>query len=390
MKIWTAVKKAWPTGASFWPAFRLTAGTLAGLIALAEIATVLYAMPDGRFPAKMIAVMRDRALLKVGGLKGYYQGLNGDKNDRIGDVQPGSDHPGRRLWSDVVLNFDHSFRMFRFKPNLVFEHAGMTTNSLGMVGPERSLQKPPHTRRVALLGSSMTSGHMVVRANENFGALLEARLNSVRPNGERFEVLNFACIAYSLPQIVDVAVEDAPRFDPDVYLLALDALAVSAEWDGHLVRITHLGIDPKYDFLRTILNQAGVSRKDDTETLYDKLARYRMPALRAMLEELKSNAARHHATFIVLLMPTVEVADLNRRRMEPVRNMLASLHVPIIDAMDSFDAYLYPTNGAFPGDPHPNARGHAMIFGNLYKKLRAQPDAWAALAGIGPETAALP
>jgi hypothetical protein len=30
---------------------------------------------------------------------------------------------------------------------------------------------------------------------------------------------------------------------------------------------------------------------------------------------------------------------------------------------------------------HPNAQGHALIFDNLYARLKANPNAWAALVG---------
>jgi hypothetical protein len=373
------MKKVWPMGGSFWAAAELTAVTLVGLAALAEVAKVVYATPAGRYPAKLIAVMRNRELVKVGGLKGYYEALNGDEKTKLGDVWP----------DDQKLIFDRSFRIFRFKPNLTWERDRMTTNSFGIVGRERALVKPPNTRRVALLGSSLTSGHMLVKANETFGALLEDRLNLGRQNAEsqRFEVLNFACIGYTLPQIVDTAEEEPPRFGSDVYVLALDELAVSSAWAGHLVRITRLGIDPKYDFLRAPLRQAGVSRTDDPDTIYDRLAPFRVTILRDFLLELKATAQRHHASLIVLLLPAVEVADLSRRRMDTLRKVLDSLDVPIVDLLDSFDGFLYKQQFAiWYGDPHYNVQGHAIIFENLYKKLRAQPAAWAALAGNGPES----
>ena len=92
-----------------------------------------------------------------------------------------------------------------------------------MGGPERSLQKPPNTRRIALVGASITMGQNVQSQN-TYGALLEKHLNEVKPDGpnERFEVLNLACISYTLPQIVDTALNEAQRFEPDVILLDLN------------------------------------------------------------------------------------------------------------------------------------------------------------------------
>jgi hypothetical protein len=43
---------------------------------------------------------------------------------------------------------------------------------------------------------------------------------------------------------------------------------------------------------------------------------------------------------------------------------------------------------AYRGDVHPNAKGHAMIFRNLYARLSAQPDAWKILTGTGAKESA--
>jgi hypothetical protein len=314
----------------------------------------------------MIALARSRELLDNPGVTGYYERLLA----RSG-----------RMDKDYI--FDRSFRMFRFRPNLTWERDGVTTNSLGMIGPERSLMKPPGVRRVALLGGSLSSGHMVP-AGQTYAALLEDRLNADRPNGPglRFEILNFACIAYTLQQMLDVALEDTPRFAPDVYLLDLNELDVFRQWDRHLVQLIQADIDAKYDFLRVILRQAGVSPQDDTLTLYGKLAPYRIPALRQTLAGLKANAVRQHAATIAVLLPAVEAADLSTRRVAWVRELVAPLGIPVVDALDSFDGFLNPAPlAAFPGDVHPSAWGNALIFGNLYRKLRAEPEAWSALTG---------
>ena len=220
------------TNKGFWRDAVLTVMTLAALAALRTAATVIYAMPHGRVPATMIGVMGSRELLDNPGVTGYYERLFATS---------------QRLSTNHI--YDHSFLISRFKPNLTWEHDLVTTNSFGMVGPECTLRKPPNTRRVALLGDSIAAGHMV-KANQTFGALLEERLNAVHPDGpeRRFEILNFASIAYTLPQILDVEVEAAPRFEPDVYLLVVTELAVFRQWDRHLTQLIQLGIDPKYDF----------------------------------------------------------------------------------------------------------------------------------------------
>ena len=357
---------------SFWLRAVATAATLVALAALAGAEAPMYRTPYGRFPATLISVMRSRELLDNPGVAGYYERLFA----KTGGM-------------DQNYIFDRSFRVFRFKPNLTWQHDLVTTNSFGMIGPECSLRKPPHTRRVALLGGSLSAGHMI-QANQTFGALLESRLNTMRPSApsQRFEILNFACVAYTLTQILDVAIEDAPRFEPDVYMVDVKELGVFRQWDRHLVQVVQRGIDPKYQFLREVLRQSGASAGDDDLTLYGKLAPYRMQVLRETLVELQSAVARQHAALIVILVPSIEAGELSKRRVQGIRPLLASLHITVVDLLDTFEGVLDTARlAAYRGDVHPNAEGNAMLFRNLYAKLRAQPEAWAALMGSAAESA---
>jgi lysophospholipase L1-like esterase len=350
----------------FWPATALTVVGLIAMGAVAEAATLLYKTPAGRQTALLIAVMRSREILDNAGVRGYYERLTGKYG---------------KMDQDYI--YDRSFRIFTFQPNLTWEHDHITTNSFGLVGREISLRKPPNTRRLAIVGASLTAGQGVPY-KQAYPALLEDRLNAEKPDGpdERFEVLNFSTISYTLPQIVDTAIEEVPRFDPDVYLLDLNELAISTEWSRHLVQLTQLGIDAKYDFLRDILHQAGVSRADSTDALYGKLAPYRIAMLRGLLRTLEANVASHHASLIVMLLTSVEAGDLSKRRMATIAEVIQELHVPVVDLMDSFDEILDRSQlAAYPGDVHFNHRGHTLLFENLYRKLQAQPDAWAAVVG---------
>lgn len=351
---------------SFWPASAITVLGILAIAALVPAAALAYRSSGGRVPAQWVAVTRSREVLDNAGVRGYYERLMG-KYGRM----------------DKIYLYDKSFRIFRFLPNLTWQRDLIDTNSFGQVGPERTLEKPPHTRRIALIGASLDAGQLVPE-KQIFGQLLEDRLNADRPNGpgEQFELLNFSCIAYTLPQIVDTAIEDAPRFHPDVYLIDFNELATSAQWSKHLVDITQQGIDPKYDFLRDILRQAGVSRTDSTNVLYGKLIPYRIQVLRGFLQTLEDAIAQRHASLIVILVPGVEAGELGKRRIASVQDLIDGLKVPVINLQDSFDDYLYPAQlAAYPGDVHPNHKGHELIFENLYRKLHAQPDAWRALVG---------
>jgi lysophospholipase L1-like esterase len=342
-------------------------------------------MPPGRFPATMIGLMRSRVVMDNPGVTGYYERLFGALRNPM-FMNEKEYASWAREFQDRT--YDRTFRLFRFKPNLnelrnTSEPQGLTTNSFGFLGPERTLRKPPNTRRVALLGDSLAQGWGADQ-NRSWATLLENRLNATHLDGttQRFEVLNFALPGYSLTQMLDVAKEDTPRFQPDVYLLALTELSVFRNWSEHLVRVIQLGIDPKYDFLREIVRGAEADRRDAPLSLLAKLAPFRFPVIQGVLANIKQHAAHEHVSFLVVLVPSLEDGDMSRRRFSGVPDVLASLDIPVVDLLDTFDGILdlepFRMNSA---EVHPNARGHAMILENLYNKLQAQPDVWTALAG---------
>ncbi|HXM20930.1 MAG TPA: SGNH/GDSL hydrolase family protein [Terriglobales bacterium] len=362
-------------GKEFWRNGVLVAVTLVGLAALARAADVVYTIPRVRFVAMMLEVLRSRAVLDNPGVTGYYE--------RLFAASP------TRTRNNGLLIYDHSFRIVRNKPNLDQQRDGMTTNSFGLIGRQCSQRKPANTRRVALLGDSIAQG-WGVQLNQSFGALLEDRLNTAHTNNfQRFEVLNFAVAGYELTQILDVAEEEAPRFEPDVYMLALTELAVFRNWDTHLVNLIQMGIDPKYDFLKKTVRRAGASRDDERVTLFGKLAPFRIPVLRETLAEIKFHAEHDHIPLLVVLVPAVEDGELTRERFAGIRELLASLDITVIDLLDTFegipDLDSVRFRGMHPANVHPNSRGHALIFENLHAKLQDQPEAWSALVGGAPE-----
>jgi hypothetical protein len=93
-----------------------------------------------------------------------------------------------------------------------------------MRSPEISLNKPPGTYRVAILGDSYTFG-WGVQQDKPFPRVMERELNKTQPNGRRFEVLNFGVPGYATFQEVGLFFEKGVQFKPDaviVYVISND------------------------------------------------------------------------------------------------------------------------------------------------------------------------
>jgi lysophospholipase L1-like esterase len=359
------MKNTLATAKGFWRDAALILLSLAALLVFAWVAPAIYTSRLGRFPATMLAVARSRAVLDNAGVTGYYE--------RLFEATP-QQQANRLSYSRI---FD-PYRLTRIRP-----HADSSINRFGFFGPEYSLPKPPNTRRIALLGDSLTQG-AYIRFDKTYGCLLQDRMNATLRNDgyQRYEIVNLAVGGYEITQILDVALVDAPRFEPDVFVLALTELSVCRNWDVHLVQLIQRGFDPKYDFLRDVIRQAGAAKDDDSLTLFAKLAPYRIPVLRESLIRMKTQAALEHATFIVVLLPSVEEGNLCQKRFDGIPELLASLNIPVIDVLDTFQGVLnLDSLRTDPRDVHPSAKGHAMIFENLYARLTARSEIWESLTG---------
>lgn len=101
-------------------------------------------------------------------------------------------------------------------PGGFYEYRGRS-NSLGYRDREHSVEKPPGTYRIAVLGDSIAAGYRIERTEDAFPALLEAML---RARGLPVEVLSFGVTGYNTAQEVETLRARALRFDPDLVLLA--------------------------------------------------------------------------------------------------------------------------------------------------------------------------
>jgi hypothetical protein len=300
---------------------------------------------------------------------GYYEGI--EQVDRIN--------------KDYVENADYRLRVdflrFEFKPGLKRQTTnGMrATNSFGMANPEYGYEKPPHTRRIAWLGDSVSVGPY----GGSFEMLLENRLNQDSPGQgiEKFQMLNFSVPGYILLQKMDVAQEKAPKFHPDIYVVQLDSQEVVGPIK-HIGKMMERRTDLKYDFLRRITAQAGVKPGDRLETIMARLKPYYLPIMRGALERIRDQAASEGARMIVVLVPTPIEPSVTAEDFDNLLPATEGLGVPVVDLRAVFrNANLTALQVAPGGDIHPNARGHQMIFADLYSHVRANPEAWAALTG---------
>jgi hypothetical protein len=304
---------------------------------------------------------------------GYYEGLR-DDTGVAGVIEQ----------KDILARQD--FLRYELRPGLKRAYsAGMRiTNSFGMQNPEYGYEKPLLTRRIALLGDSLSLGPY----GNDYGALLEQRLNKdyLSPDVQHFELLNFSVYGYSVVQMMDVALDKAPKFHPDVYIVALTSLEImgNAGWRTHVARLIRNKVDLKYEFLRSVVAQARVEPSDQLSVIEKKLTPFLLPVTRLALEQIRDHAASQGARMIVAFVPIPIDPLLSGADFDKLRQAVEPVGVPFVDLRDTFESANLQELKVSEEDIHPNARGHRLIYENLYTKLRANPEAWTILTEPSP------
>jgi len=275
------------------------------------------------------------------------------------------------------------------KPNQngYFNGAPYTTNSAGFPGPERTVQKPPGTRRLILLGDSVTQGSGVPYEH-TYAARLERALNAERR--AHWEVLNLGMPGFNINNSVDRYERDSVRFAPDllVYGFTINdvenshyvaSATCSLDRQGHLASRSRLWriIGERWRVLR--------------EALWAPCGSY--------LRELKDNYRPDSAAWHDFTKGLDALADAAAERkicavvfIHTQLHMLNSLHPfsrfydQVAIAARNRGIFVIPSLEAHKGlreehlrigpiDAHPNARGHEVLAEALLHGIRQLPQA---------------
>jgi hypothetical protein len=323
---------------------------------------------------------------------GYYEGLIGG-----GDSPEGarSELAMRLLgkpsdWvrfdaANVAYHINGDFLLFALKPNVRRRIFGQpfATNAQGFRDGPFSIEKPPGTFRIVVLGSSIDMG-WGVGDGESYVDLLETWLNEharVVGSPRRFEVLNFAVAAYSPMQRLEVYRRKAAAYHPDLVLFSATLLDTRLI-EIHLCDLLQQRVDPTYDFLRRAIADSGIApddlRLDAREQLVRKAAvkkklqpRY-WPVYDATLGTLAADCRSSGVPLACAIVPRVGKADAPEARGERVarlREIAAHHALTMFDLTDTFD-HLDPSKVELAAwDDHPNARGHRRLFLALARAL---------------------
>jgi hypothetical protein len=329
---------------------------------------------------------------------GYYEVLIGG-----GDVSSG---PRSDLWArisgrpegsirapdpDIFQFLDDDFLLFELKPLVRRTLFGQpfVTNAFGMHDDPVTIEKPPETFRIAVLGTSMDMGWGVrhedtyINRLQQWLATRAAREPMARPR--RFQVLNFAVAAYSPLQRLEALRRKVLAFEPDLVIYSATTLDIRL-MEIHLCELLRNEVDLSYDFLRTAVARAGIGADDlkvdaDERLVHKRRLRGKLkPYYWGLYDQAMGKIAGEcHAAGVPLVMviiPRVGKDDAPAARAEPVARLkaVAAHHaVTVLDLSDTFDRFDPSSLEIAARDDHPNSTGHQQLFLALARAVIADP-----------------
>jgi lysophospholipase L1-like esterase len=250
-------------------------------------------------------------------------------------------------------------------------------NSQGLRDREYTLEKPPGTYRILMLGDSTTFG-WGVRAEDTAAKILERELNAAGSD-TRFEVINAGVGNYGTVQEVTYYRTRGRAFHPDVVVLVYfinDAEPVPQETSSFLR-------DRSYFVAFVVSRVDGLLRLSgrlaDWRTYYGSLYDDRRPgwmAAQAALKDLAHTARQDDASVVVALLP--ELHEINgvypfEREHARVRAAAEAAQIRTIDLLEGLrghgpESSLWVT----PLDDHPNAKANALVAAQLREWIQAR------------------
>jgi D-alanyl-lipoteichoic acid acyltransferase DltB (MBOAT superfamily) len=260
---------------------------------------------------------------------------------------------------------------------LIFKGAKMSTNEYGMRDRSYSLEKPPNTYRIALLGGSIEMGSGV-EDHETFENVAEDRINAEGSGHQNLEILNFAIGGHYAANFIERAREIVDAFQVDALILVLHDANEVLRNTRVILRLDQKGLLDDYPEIQEILDEGRQARASGLPEA-QALRRISGPLFRSVLGEYsKIRNEFNIALAVVYVESTQETTQsplafgewLERGLM--TENIFYWNYSNVFSEAVQASATLSSKRDLWirPWDKHPNAIGHEIIAERLIQDIR--------------------
>jgi len=256
-------------------------------------------------------------------------------------------------------------------------------NSMGDRGPDPLEPKPSGTKRVLVLGSSITMG-WGVPFDAVFTSVAEKRLNAEQPFGPatRFELINAGIGNYNTVFQRELFRDQYPRLKPDAVVLNYFISDVQPRTMGRNNPVLKHSYLAAWIFDRYSQWQFTRGGKD-LFTFYAELYADDSEPWRITqdkIREMRDACAADHRPFVVMIIPDIHDLSPGTPYQALYQKMETTFRGAGFDVVNTFDAFQQRFGGDVTklwiqgDDPHPNSAGHALMASELVEHLvRANP-----------------
>jgi lysophospholipase L1-like esterase len=303
---------------------------------------------------------------------------------------------------DDGMNYDlemwkyaRSLKQVSENPSIGHEHAPsrsahlmgvkVSINSLGLRGPEISLEKEVGETRVLMLGDSLTFG-WGVKESETTSRRLERRLRAEL--SQQVTVINSGVGNYNTEMEVTYFLERGLALQPDIVILNYfinDAEPTPYYGDFSLFSswsYAYILVKSRIDtFLRSFTNSSP-NWKDYYRNLY-KDGQEGWAKSISNLRKLASICKKKNIPLLIAVYP--EIRNLKNYQFrdvhEKLRGLAKSLGVEYLDLTDSVNGLTESKLWVTAPDPHPNGYANSYFAEAIFDKIQGST-AWNSLTGI--------
>ena len=269
------------------------------------------------------------------------------------------------------------------KPDSEFMLAGapVRVNHEGFRDRDHARSKDPGVLRILLLGGSVSMG-WGIHENERYPNLVEAALNE-RPRLESIgrkgvEIINLAFAANGYPDLISTLESVGLSYHPDLIMIELQERTryySSNLWHAVQNGVT-TAIGPaerakNVSFFLYYLSSLAHSFSQTKESYDVEFEGVTAGELEQVLGRIQQIARPVPLVFLLhaSLDGSAEATEHHRRFRGDLRAVSARLGASIVELNHESDALHFDDLEIFPGDLHPNARGHRIFADHLLQGL---------------------
>ena len=365
------------------PAQRQALAGLSGLSAIAVAGLVVVSLSDaalmptslhdaaGRIRTDQLN-RRDQARME----RGYYEHLLNVNRHSEGLWDAMEQKPAdwqENLDDTLVAVHPDNFLLTVLQPDteISFRNSPLRTNRWGMRDQDYSKGAPPDTTRIAFLGTSHVLGSGVAN-NQVFEHILEQNLNSsTTSTAGRYEILNFAMVAYSSLQHLYLLETKVGEFNPD-----LVAYFQIEDDDRFILRNLSMairgGIEIPYEFVQAVVEELGLDSSMSDETIRQRLTPHAERIHDWAEEQIIARIKGTGAQPVCILLPRIQ-ARPDQEVAERRQRVVSASGCHTLNLADVYDGYNQKDLQVASWDNHPNAVGHELIARRLFDEFTKVP-----------------